>query len=115
MCLWSEYDVESAHRRRYTRHQLEARLAEAGFLVNYCTEFMVGLLPLMWLRRRMAWSGSARREGAASPHIKNELQVNPLLNRALELVLRPEPSWIQRRQRLPWGTSLLALASRNDH
>jgi hypothetical protein len=40
------------------------------------------------------------------------LQINPLLNRCLDLVLRPEAPWIGRRHRLLGGTSILALAER---
>jgi len=114
MALWSDYDGASGHRRRYSRHELVARLAEAGFEVEYCTEFMCVLLPLLFVRRRLGW-GCARvgKEPAdAADRIKMELQINPLLNRALELLLRPEPWWIKHKRRLPGGTSLLALAER---
>ena len=110
--LWSDYDVESGHRRRYTHAQLEARLVEAGFCVDYCTEFMFGLLPLMWLRRRILWALGRKNYGSATVRLKNELRINPLLNRMLEWVLRPEAFCIRRGWRLPGGTSLLALATR---
>ena len=112
--LWSGYDVESGHRRRYTRAQLEARLAEAGFSVDYCTEFMCGLVPLMWLRRRASWGRGGTPETSTPRPAKDELRVHPLANRVLEALLRPEASWIGRGWRLPFGTSLLALATRDD-
>ncbi len=112
MSLWSGYDVASGHRRRYTLAQLRTRLGEAGFSVEYGTEFMMPLLPLMWLRRRLAWRGAAKPGPPAGAAVENELRVRPLVNRALELILRPEAPWIARHRRLPCGTSLLALARR---
>jgi SAM-dependent methyltransferase len=113
MALWSDYDEASGHRRRYSRQQLVARLSEAGFAMEYCTEFMFALLPLMFVRRRLK-RGRARagkEPGAVAERIQEELTIGPLLNRVLELLLRPEPWWIRHRRRLPGGTSLLALAA----
>ena len=113
MTLWSDYDEVSGHRRRYSRPQLMARLSQAGFTVNYCTEFMFPLLPLLFVRRRIWWARSQANQqpSGGGARIKSELQVNFILNFALELVLRPERWWIQRGRRLPGGTSLLALAT----
>ncbi len=114
MALWSDYDLASGHRRRYSHSQLETQLSRAGFQIEYCTAFMFALLPLLFLRRRLRWGCRAAGDDAAkaSDRIKSELQIHPLLNRALELLLRPEPPCIARRLRLPGGTSLLALAVR---
>ena len=111
--LWSEYDVTACHRRRYSRRQLTGRLTEAGFRVDYCTEFMSVLFPLMWVRRRLGRPVSVRHEetGASSPELA-DLRIHPLTNRILELALAPEPWLMSRRIRLPIGTSLLALATR---
>jgi SAM-dependent methyltransferase len=113
MALWSDYDTASGHRRRYSRAQLQARLNQAGFRVEYCTEFMCALVPLIFLRRRLWWRRSKAGENPATApeRIKHELQINPLLNRMLELILRPEAWWIRRGRRLPGGSSLLALAA----
>ena len=114
MALWSQYDEASRHRRRYARRELVGRLSEAGFAVEYCTEFMFVLLPLLFLRRRLAWgrAGAGKEPADAAARLKEELQINPLLNRGLEFLLRPEPWWIKNKRRLPAGTSLLALAEK---
>jgi hypothetical protein len=107
--------VVADHRRRYTRSQLKARLAEAGFHVTYCTEFMLALFPLMLVKRRLSW-GRAQTEGKqrCSPARKNsDLRPHPVLNGLLKLTLWPEPWWIRHGWRLPWGTSILALATRS--
>jgi SAM-dependent methyltransferase len=113
MVLWSNYDSASDHRRRYSRGLLSARLSEAGFRVEYCTEFMCALFPLMWLRRRLLWGNKklAVDSRGSSGCMNNELLVHPLINRLMELVLCPEAYWIGRRGRLPVGTSLLAIAA----
>lgn len=114
MALWSDYDAAACHRRRYSRSQLTARLAEAGFRVDYCTEFMSVLFPLMWVRRRLkrgADPGKTESSGDPTRELA-DLKIHPLPNRMLELVLRPEAWLISRRIRLPIGTSLLALATR---
>ena len=117
MALWSDYDAASGHRRRYTRHQLMARLSEAEFTVEYCTEFMFAIFPLVWLRRRMSWG--RRQNGPDSVNtraaIERELRIPPSLNRLLEFILMPEAWWIGKQRRLPAGTSLLALARRGAH
>jgi SAM-dependent methyltransferase len=112
--LWSDYDIASGHRRRYTRAQLMARLAEAHFQVQFCTEFMMPLFPLVLIRRRLRLrrNGTDQLPANAAERIKSELQINPLLNRILDLILRPEASWIERGRRLLGGTSILALAQR---
>jgi len=115
MILWSDYDVASGHRRRYTRSQLIACLAEARLQVQFCTEFMLPLFPLVLIRRRFRWKWNKTVEEPvnAVERIKNELQINPMLNRVLDLVLRPEAPWIGHRHRLLGGTSILALAQRS--
>jgi SAM-dependent methyltransferase len=114
MVLWSDYDIASGHRRRYTRAQLVARLAEADFQVQFCTEFMLPLFPLVLIRRRLRLRQNltVSRPANAAERIKSELQINPLLNRILDLILRPEAPWIACGRRLLGGTSILALAER---
>lgn len=114
MALWSDYDETSRHRRRYARRELIGRLSEAGLEVEYCTEFMFALLPLLFVRRRLGWGCASSERGPTetAARIKEELRIHPLLNGALELLLRPEPWWIRHGRRLPGGTSLLVLARR---
>jgi SAM-dependent methyltransferase len=105
--LWSYFDEVSRHCRRYEVGELSARLREAGYHIDYLTQFMMPLYPLMWLSRRAA-AGEQHPDASAS--IKKELQVNPVVNRALTLTLAVERRWLAKRWPLPMGTSLLAVA-----
>ena len=129
--LWSATDVSAHHVRRYERDDLIARLAGAGYDVRYVTPFMTATYPALRLSRHMrrervgestdtaASSGSAqsrtRTQAEAQAHdeaIYAELRVPGWLNVAFDTILRPE-RWILRAGlRLPFGSSLLAVAVR---
>jgi SAM-dependent methyltransferase len=108
--LFDEADRLAHHRRRYRRWELAARLREAGFEVRYLGHFMALLVPGLLLARAVGrllpgpLSDPARRRDA-------ELRIVPGLNAALLLLLRLEAAC---GRFIPWpfGTSLLAVASR---
>lgn len=103
--LWSAFDAAAGHRRRYTRDALELKLLRTGFSVDYLTHFMAPLFPLVWLKRRLA--------GLCLPTGRGDLAVVPLVNGLLERLLAAEFPMVRARRRIPFGSSLLALASRN--
>lgn len=53
MSLWSYFDVDADHCRRYSVSHLHEGLTAAGFEVEYLTQFFSILYPLMWLGRRV--------------------------------------------------------------
>ena len=110
--LWSRVDEESHHWRRYEPRQLRDALTANGFRLEYQTYFMAGLYPLMWIARRVyALSGRAPDPGnGPRSALARELKVVPGLNESLLWLLAPEAPWIGRHRRLPFGTSLLAVA-----
>jgi len=108
--LWSYFDEASGHCRRYSRKQLESTLAECGFRVEYMTEFMMALYPVLWLARRLsAWM---RKPNSAPTDSLPDLRVIPVLNQLLPLLLYWELPLLRRRIRIPLGSSLLAIARR---
>jgi SAM-dependent methyltransferase len=109
--LWSAFDEESGHCRRYEERELERKLKECGYKIEYLTAYMAGIYPLMWLSRRRARAGAAG--GGAHAAVTRELRVVPVLNELLALALSPEGWWIGRGRRLPLGTALLAVAGRD--
>jgi SAM-dependent methyltransferase len=110
MSLWSYFDVSSCHCRRYERGELASRLGEAGFRIEYLTEFMTVLFPLVWAGRRLKGGKRSINREEANAKTSGELKVVPGMNGLLKAVLSLEAAAIARRWRLPKGTSLLAIA-----
>jgi SAM-dependent methyltransferase len=110
LSLWSHFDEAAGHCRRYSRKQLEVILAECGFRVDYITEFMMILYPVLWLARRL--SGWRRKSGAATVDSLPDLRVFPVLNHLLLLLLYWELPLLRRQVRIPLGSSLLVIARR---
>jgi 2-polyprenyl-3-methyl-5-hydroxy-6-metoxy-1,4-benzoquinol methylase len=109
--LWSAVDVAAHHARRYERAELAERLAQADFDLRFLTPFMTATYPIVWLQRR--WRGrptGSAAEAAAAVHA--ELHLPRWLNAALDGSLRPEGWLLRAGARLPFGSSLLAVATR---
>ena len=116
MSLWSEVDVASEHRRRYDPAGLRALLEENGLRVEYLSQFMAALYPVMWLSRRgtsllrrlrRRGDHSAGRRPSMNSH---ELKVVPGLNALLAGVLGGDAALMKRGWTMPIGTSIVALA-----
>jgi SAM-dependent methyltransferase len=111
--LWSYFDEASRHCRRYQVSNLESKLNNTGYQIEYLTQYMVSIFPLLWLGRRLKSlidrrpSGSADRTDALA---RAELGITPVANGLLAFLLALEARLIARRCRLPIGTSLLAIA-----
>jgi SAM-dependent methyltransferase len=105
--LWSPVDEAACHQRRYTRTELHAKVAAAGFRIVRSTSFVTLLLPLM-LASRLA----ARRSGQAGG--SEALAFNPVLDRVLEAVMRVEHLLIRSGVSLPIGGSRLVVLRRKE-
>ena len=111
--LWSYSDVYAKHYRRYAPKELEEALGESGFAVEYLSPFMGVLYPLMWLGRRLAaWGQPTGAQCPVREMFHRELRIIPVFNDLLSWLLGMEAQRIARRERLPLGTSLLAVARR---
>lgn len=111
--LWSYADTHAGHYRRYCVPQLEEVLAKCGLRVEYCTQFMSVLFPLMWLGRRLGAPRHQSGPQAERDSFQRELRVVPIVNSLLTRLLELEVPLIARRRRLPLGTSLLAIAAKD--
>ena len=101
--LWSDMDVVAHHARRYTRRDLAAKVARAGFDVVAVSSFVSSLLPAMVVSR-------AVRKALRRPYDPvAELTPGPL-NGAFERLLDGERRLIERGWSLPAGGSLLLVA-----
>jgi hypothetical protein len=105
--LWSYFDEASHHCRRYEVPELRTKLTDAGYRIDYLSQYMMALYPLMWLGRRFA---NRRPGGDAMQLARREFEVSTVLNAAMEFVLARELPWLAKRSQLPLGTSLIAIA-----
>lgn len=99
--LWTSHDEMNHHVKRYTAPELRALMTSAGFTVtetHYLFQSLV--IPKLLIRAKDALMTS----GSGIPRIPS-----PLLNRALQIWYRSEHVVAGR---LPFGTSVLAVARR---
>ena len=115
MSLWSYADEFAGHQRRYDRRELGQKLTQAGFRVDCLSYFMATTYPIMWLKRR-ATSLAHRRHSPeqARDLFLAELRPVPVLNGILRWLGEREANSIAAGRALPFGTSLLALATRPE-
>lgn len=104
--LWGPHDVALMHFRRYRRRELESLLREAGFRqvrVSYSVFF---LFPLVWAIRQVerARPGSAKASLPGVPGWMNSLLIR----------LQAIEGAVLQRLRLPWGSSLVAIALKDE-
>jgi SAM-dependent methyltransferase len=102
--LWSEHDDLNHHKRRYTRKELRQRLTEAGFRVATLSYFNIWLFPVVaavrLLRKRSGGTG------------KSDFALPPQPVNALLAWLFASERLLLRRTSLPFGVSLIAVATK---
>lgn len=103
--LWSVHDETAAHRRRYSRPQLEAVVAGAGFVVERSTYFNSFLVPPAAALRRTP----LRR--FASENDEEVGQSSPMVSKVMTKLSGAERRIIARRA-MPFGLSIILLARR---
>jgi SAM-dependent methyltransferase len=112
--LWSYFDEAARHCRRYSSREIRERLVEAGFEVEFQSQFMTCIFPLVWLFRRVSsWNQRPGPEDAKALTLR-EFRVVPVINGLLAALLRLEALWLSRGYRLPIGTSLIVVARRTS-
>jgi SAM-dependent methyltransferase len=111
MTLWSYADDAAHHCRRYAPDQLRQVLEDAGYTVEYLTQFMSVIYPLVWAGRRIAARQAGRAAGErAFELLSRELRVVPVWNELLSWLLAMELPRLRAQKAVPFGTSLLAIA-----
>ena len=111
-CLWSYFDEAAKHCRRYSPQSIREKLWEAGFQIEFLTQFMACIFPLVWIYRKMRKQRSDP-EGARA-QTSNEFRIVPVLNPILTRLLTFEAGWVARGAHLPIGTSLVAVARKPE-
>lgn len=102
--LWAPHDDRAGHRRRYGLGQLARTVGRAGFEVHRTSYYFSFLVPPAYVVRR---TPLRRLAGDAD----EELSSSPILGRVMAGAARAERAWLGRGHRLPFGLSILALAS----
>jgi hypothetical protein len=104
--LRGTHDVATNMARRYTRARLQQLLRNAGFIVRGITFWNMSLTPAVALVR------VASRRAAKKITVRSDLApMQPTLNRALTALAQAELA-LSRHVRLPFGTSLFAIAEK---
>jgi SAM-dependent methyltransferase len=104
--LWSPADEYAYHERRYSRREIEEKLAAAGFALLRSTSFVTALLPAMIASRTLQRRSSKAFDPMA------EFNISPVLNRTFEALLNLELAGIRRGLNYPVGGSRLLVAKR---
>lgn len=107
--LWSRYDEACGHCRRYTRRSLLDLLNRCGFESVFTSYFMCLLAPAVLLMRRLRLQGSRDPGGGICDH---EFHPGRLVSGIAAASASLEKLVLTAGLRLPWGSSLLALARR---
>lgn len=109
--LWSAHDEALHHFRRYEKHQLGARLREAGLRVEKLSFAMSLLPPAAYVWRHLVLPRLPRRPRDAKRHSQGAVLplLPPALNAGMIRLLELEGRVILKRP-LRFGTSLVAVA-----
>ena len=111
--LWSYFDVAGKHKRRYTVQTLEMALQKAGLQLEFASYTNVMVFPLLWFLRRVLQGGEAPEalsEEELDCKTNSELRIIPVVNEIIALILGIEGKLIQWGLKMPFGTSLIAVA-----
>ena len=112
--LWSITDEAWGHCRRYRREELHRKLESAGYHVEYLTEYMTSVYPLIWLNRRLRKKPPPGAGRSAEQLLLREIRIVPVFNQILSFLLSVEATRIAARKMLPFGASLLAVARKTQ-
>lgn len=107
MSLWSEFDVDAKHFKRFTVEDFTELVEENGFKVYYCSYFMFFVLPFVYIQR---WLMNVNKSSVKSGAIKNPSKLNFIFASLCFL----ERQALKFFSKLPLGSSLICLAKASD-
>lgn len=101
--LWSYHDVATHARRRYSRRDLLEKLQQTGFVAVRATHWNTLFFPLVAARRKLLPPPRGRSDV--------RLSVAPV-EAVFNLGMAAERQWLHALKRLPFGSSLFAVAQK---
>jgi SAM-dependent methyltransferase len=110
--LWSYFDEAALHCRRYSCDEIRRKLTAAGFEVEFLSQYMASIWPLVWVFRRMNGRSQPSHPSSARTRAAKEFRVIPVVNNILLFLLNLEVRWLASGYRLPIGSSLIVIARR---
>lgn len=117
MKLWSYVDEVAGHYIRYSSKTLKNSLVNAGFIVQKNDPFMSPLFPAMWLvrnltqvKKKLGFTGNKDPRTLAN----EEFRVSSFMNFTIGTILGFEGKLLNMGLRMPFGTSILAIAENPD-
>ncbi|MDR3572725.1 MAG: class I SAM-dependent methyltransferase [Anaerolineaceae bacterium] len=116
--LFSYFDEASHHFRRYEIDNLHSALSKAGYRVEYISYYMALTFPVVWLVRKLSPLLNGRKQVTSQQENDelvhdmsvDELRIVPVANEILAWLLTREAWFVSHHIRLPFGTSLIAIA-----
>jgi len=110
--LWSYFDEAAHHCRRYSTQDIRQKLTDAGFQVEFLSQFMTCIFPIVWIFRKMNGRRKQAESDSARSRTSEEFQLVPIVNPILTALLTLEADWLARGHHVPIGTSLVVVARR---
>lgn len=110
-CLWSDYDVQDGHFRRYSASELVALANGAGLEIMDVRYFNCFLTPILWLSRIAMHT--SRNQPSREKYLTSFKLPNPVVNSVLTGVFSAETP-IGHWMRFPFGSSLVMVAKKRQ-
>ena len=102
--LWSNTDVITKHKRRYSKKELIQKVERAGFRIVRCSYFISFLFPFLFVSRRITNHFSRYTSST-------ELRLNPFLNKIFYAIFAVELLFLRHRN-FSFGSSLFCVAQK---
>jgi len=108
--MWSYLDEAACHKRRYTKNELRSKLKNAGFKVEYIGSFVFTLFPFMIISRLL--NRNKNSTTMDEREMTRELRLPSSINSIFRGLLYVDEFLIRKKVSLPFGGSLIAVATK---
>ncbi len=111
--LYSKSDKFAGHFRRYSRVDLEQKLVDAGFKIDFATYFFRFMPPVIFLLRTIPYKlGLARNRRLKKRKFIKHIKWFSKINKISGVLLKGEINRIEKRMPMNFGGSCLLIASK---